>query len=131
MSEQQPKFTSIGPVPASDRVRVEKGWGYEDWIWNRGGYCGKILFFKRDRQCSYHYHRVKDEVFYCEFGRVRIQYGWQDDCLDMKEHVMSPGSVFHVPPGMRHRVIAVEDAYLFEFSTTHWDDDSIRVIKGD
>ena len=38
------------------------------------------------------------------------------------------GDKFHVPVGMRHQMYALEDTELFEFSTEHFDSDSIRVI---
>ena len=35
---------------------------------------------------------------------------------------MKPGDAFHVTPGLRHRMIAVEDTEVFEVSTTELDD---------
>jgi len=32
---------------------------------------------------------------------------------------------------MRHRMEALEDTVMFEFSTEHFDEDSIRIEKGD
>ena len=78
-----------------------KGWGYELWIHNDEKYCGKLLFFE------------KDEI------------------ESVKEILLTPGDTFEVPPGLRHRMFAVEDSELFEFSTEHFEDDSYRVIKGD
>ena len=43
---------------------VKKGWGYELWIVNKPEYCGKLLFFNEGKKCSWHYHILKDEVFY-------------------------------------------------------------------
>lgn len=125
------KFTSIGPVPQSDRVFVPKGWGWESWLWNAGGYCGKILHFYQGKRCSYHYHLVKDEVFYLQSGCLLIEYGPDDDLNNTQEVLMVPGDVFHVPPGMRHRMLGIEESDLIEFSTTHRDEDSYRVMKGD
>ena len=47
---------------------VQKGWGYERWIVNCEEYCGKLLFFEKDKKCSWHYHVLKDEVFYLQSG---------------------------------------------------------------
>jgi hypothetical protein len=44
---------------------------------------------------------------------------------------VNPGDNFHVYRGLRHRMIAIEDSELFEFSTQHFDSDSYRVEKGD
>jgi quercetin dioxygenase-like cupin family protein len=35
---------------------------------------------------------------------------------------MGPGDAFHVTPGTRHRMIALEDTDIFEVSTTELDD---------
>ena len=42
---------------------VPKGWGFEKWIVNCEKYCGKLLYFAKDKKCSWHYHKIKDEVF--------------------------------------------------------------------
>ena len=49
-----------------DRIFVSKGWGYEDWIVNKEQYCGKLLFIKKGKKCSWHYHKNKDETFYIQ-----------------------------------------------------------------
>ena len=35
---------------------------------------------------------------------------------------MKPGDAFHIPTGLRHRMIAVEDCDVFEVSTPFLDD---------
>ena len=45
---------------------VPKGWGFEKWIVNNEKYCGKLLYFIKDRKCSWHYHKIKDETFYIQ-----------------------------------------------------------------
>jgi mannose-6-phosphate isomerase len=35
---------------------------------------------------------------------------------------LGPGEAFHVTPGLRHRMIAIEDTDVFEVSTTELDD---------
>lgn len=109
---------------------VPKNWGYEKWIWNDSSYCGKLLFIAKDRQCSWHYHKLKKETFYVQQGELLVYYGWGDIRTD--NHVLlKQGDVFHVPTGLRHQMRGLTDAYFFEFSTEHFDDDSIRLIKGD
>ena len=63
---------------AEQRVYVEKSWGHEDWITN-GRYCGKKLHVKKGKACSFHHHRVKDEVMYLESGKIVLTYGWDED----------------------------------------------------
>ena len=109
-----------------------KGWGYEQWIVNNDKYCGKLLRFVNGKTCSWHYHKLKHETFYIQEGTLKVTFGFTDDLQDTSFKVLHPGDVFEVPPGLRHKMIAVEgDCVMFEFSTTHFEDDSYRVIKGD
>ena len=78
-----------------ERNFVPKGWGYEDWIVNKEEYCGKLLFFKKGKRCSWHYHKLKDETFYIYKGELEVR-----------------------------------DVEMFEFSTQHFDEDSIRIEVG-
>ena len=112
---------------------VPKGWGSEEWIINSEKYCGKILRIKKDKKTSWHYHDIKDEVMYVHDGSVKIIYGYEEDInhFETREIVLYVGDSFHVPTGMIHQIIALDDTELFEFSTQHLDDDSIRLVKGD
>tara|TARA_B100000029_G_scaffold311698_1_gene304178 strand:- start:39197 stop:39553 length:357 start_codon:yes stop_codon:yes gene_type:complete len=110
---------------------VPKGWGFEKWIVNCSEYCGKLLYFVKGKRCSWHYHVIKDEVFYIQSGKILLKYSDQDDLDNANEIVLSRGDNFHVQRGLRHQMIALEDTELFEFSTQHFDSDSHRVIKGD
>ena len=110
---------------------VPKGWGLEKWIVNCDEYCGKLLYFVKCKKCSWHYHKLKDEVFYIQSGRILVKYSDEDSLEDAKEVVLGKGDNFHVYRGLRHRMIALEDTELFEFSTQHFDSDSYRIEKGD
>lgn len=111
--------------------RHPKGWGYEDWICNNENYCGKLLYFKKGKKCSWHYHKIKDEVFYVQSGKLLVRYSKQDTIEKCNTITLEPGDCFHVPTGLRHQMEALEDTELFEFSTTHFDEDSNRIINGD
>ena len=112
-------------------VFVKKGWGYERWLANSEKYCGKLLFFKKGMRCSWHYHLLKDEVFYLHAGNLIVRYSDDDDLSSSRTRTMNPGDTMHIVPGLRHQMFALEDSELFEFSTQHFDSDSYRVIKGD
>ena len=116
----------------TERTFVPKGWGYEDWIVNKEEYCGKLLFFKKGKSCSWHYHNLKDETFYIHKGKLKVRHGWTDAKGDMNTQVsiLEAGDTFHVPVGMRHQMTGLTDVEMFEFSTQHFDEDSIRVEKG-
>ncbi len=110
---------------------VPKGWGFEKWIVNCEEYCGKLLYFAKGKMCSWHYHELKDEVFYIQSGKILVKYSDGDDITKAKEKILGPGDNFHVYRGLRHRMIALQDTELFEFSTQHFDSDSYRIEKGD
>lgn len=110
---------------------ASKGWGFEKWIVNNEKYCGKILYIIKDRKCSWHYHKLKDETFYVQSGAIKLLYGIDDKIEKASEIILKRGCHFHIPIGLRHRMIALEDTELFEFSTQHFDSDSYRIEKGD
>jgi len=114
--------------------RHKKGWGYEDWIVNNDKYCGKLLLFEKNKKCSLHYHKIKDETFYLQSGKLKLILA---DSLeeynngDVVEIIMEKGDCLYIWPGRVHQMIALEDSELFEFSTRHIEEDSYRIIKGD
>jgi len=110
---------------------VSKGWGFEKWIVNCDEYCGKLLYFVKGKRCSWHFHKLKDEVFYVQSGKLLVKYSEGDDIDSAKELVLSRGDNFHIYTGLRHQMLALEDTELFEFSTQHFDSDSYRIEKGD
>jgi quercetin dioxygenase-like cupin family protein len=110
---------------------VPKGWGFEKWIVNKEQYCGKLLYFAKNKRCSWHYHKIKDEVFYIQSGKIMVKYSRDDNLKNAKEIILERGDNFHVYTGLRHQMIALEDTELFEFSTQHFDSDSYRILKGD
>ena len=110
---------------------VPKGWGFEKWIHNSDLYCGKLLYFAKDKKCSWHYHKIKDEVFFVQSGKILVRYSDSDNIEEAKEVILNPGDNFHVYVGLRHQMLALLDTELFEFSTQHFDSDSYRITKGD
>lgn len=109
----------------------KKGWGYEKWIINFDLYCGKILFFNSGKKCSWHYHENKTETFYLQSGKLIVYTSPYDNLESAVETYLLPGESMHIRPKIRHQMVALEDSELFEFSTEHFEDDSIRIIKGD
>jgi quercetin dioxygenase-like cupin family protein len=110
---------------------VPKGWGFEKWIVNNEKYCGKLLYIVKGKRCSWHYHKLKDETFYVQSGKITLSYSTRDSLANAESIVLSKGETYHIPVGLRHRMIAWEDTELFEFSTQHFDEDSYRIEKGD
>ena len=83
---------------------VPKGWGFEKWIVNKEEYCGKLLYIVKDRKCSWHYHKLKDEVFYVQSGKILLKYSEDDDLNGASHTILGPGDSFHVYRGLRHQM---------------------------
>ena len=109
---------------------IPKGWGFEKWIHNSDLYCGKLLYFVKGRKCSWHYHKLKDEVFYVQSGKILVRYSKEDSLDEATEIILNVGDNFHVDVGLRHQMEAIADTELFEFSTQHFESDSYRLKKG-
>ena len=110
---------------------VPKGWGFEKWIVNTKEYCGKLLYFVKDKKCSWHYHKLKDETFYIQSGKILLKYSDGDEMAYADEIILNRGDKFHIYRNLRHQMFALEDTELFEFSTQHFEEDSYRLLKGD
>ena len=52
---------------------VPKEWGSEYWIVNNDLYCGKLLTLEKNKRCSVHYHKNKDETFYILEGKIKLE----------------------------------------------------------
>ena len=101
----------------------EKMWGHEEWIVNKPAYCGKKLVFNAGYQCSMHHHKVKDETFYIQSGKIVLE----TDYNGLQEsRILTAGDTAHIPQGMWHRITAIQTAEVFEFSTFHREEDSYR-----
>src|SRR5437763_16142178 len=101
--------------------RVEKPWGWE-LIWAVADqYVGKVLFVKAGESLSLQFHREKDESWYVESGRARLELG-EAGQEALVEEVITAGACFRFPPGTVHRITALEDTTIFEVSTPHLDD---------
>jgi mannose-6-phosphate isomerase len=115
-----PNLTGVDRFAFEPR-RVEKPWGYE-LIWAlTDDYCGKLLFVREGHSLSLQFHRQKDEAWYIESGRVKLELGEVGERA-LSEEVVSAGACFHYPPGTVHRVTALEDTMILEVSTPHLED---------
>jgi mannose-6-phosphate isomerase len=99
---------------------VDKPWGHE-LIWAKTDqYVGKILHIKAGEALSLQYHRMKDETIMVLSGRMQLVYFAEGESPKSRE--LAPREPFHVTPGLRHRMIAIEDTDVLEVSTTELDD---------
>jgi mannose-6-phosphate isomerase len=101
-------------------LRIEKPWGYE-LIWARTErYVGKILHLRAGEALSFQYHRVKEETIRVLSGRLRFETEGDDGVRSVR--TLEPGDGAHVPPGLRHRMEALDECEVLEVSTPELDD---------
>lgn len=99
---------------------VEKPWGHE-LIWARTDrYVGKILHIKAGEALSLQYHRVKDETIMLLAGRMKLVSYGEDE--PPTERILTPREPVHIPPLLRHRMVAIEDTDVLEVSTPELED---------
>jgi len=117
-------------APTKPMYRSQKGWGYEIWVHNSPKYCGKVLVVYAGKKCSLHHHERKQETFYVKSGRI-----WMRTVDENDEEVrfeMGPGDVFEIPQGRKHQFGGIaEVSEIIEFSTQHFESDTIRTEMGD
>ena len=120
MSVDSPNYGSLDRF-AFEARRVEKPWGWE-LIWaHADAYVGKVLFVRAGHSLSLQFHREKDESWYVESGRAKLELGETGNAV-LKTEVISAGACFRYRPGTVHRVTAIEDTTIIEVSTTQLDD---------
>ena len=98
---------------------VDKLWGKEIWMANTELYCEKKLILKKGKRCSLHKHKIKDETFYIDEGRVLMEVGEEI-------RLMKKGDVVRIKPHTLHRFSGINDSIIIEISTHHDEDDSYR-----
>ncbi len=115
-----PNYGSLDRFSFESR-RVEKPWGWE-LIWaHADAYVGKVLLVRAGESLSLQFHREKDESWYVQSGRARLELGGVgQEALD--EEVVTAGACFRFLPGTVHRVTALEDTTILEVSTPQLDD---------
>lgn len=105
---------------------VNKTWGYEQILVNNDRYCAKLLHIHPGYECSLHYHDIKKETFICIEGSVEID-------LEVggliRQQSLYLGQQLTINPGTPHRfrTLNEEFAVLLEVSSSHNDDDVVRL----
>jgi mannose-6-phosphate isomerase len=100
--------------------KVQKPWGHEEIFAETDDYVGKILFIRQGEALSLQYHEVKVETLRVLEGTLDLVTG--TDVARLETHRVGPETVFHIPPGTLHRMVAFTDCLLLEVSTNHLDD---------
>ena len=123
--------------------KINKPWGYEKWIADGSPdfkYALKEILFRGNFKSSIQFHEFKEETNYIQQGKGILyysatpidvkkfrqcrysEYDINKIISNLQKQELTPGMVFHVKPGIIHRVEAVEDLILIESSTIELDD---------
>ena len=103
-----------------DIHRIDKPWGYEEWLYVGDGYAVKRLFMVAGHSCSLQYHEEKHETIYVLKGVMDFAFGSRGAQLAVER--LTSGDCRVIPPGKVHRMSAVEDCTYLEASTPQLDD---------
>jgi mannose-6-phosphate isomerase len=110
------------PADASGELpqKMEKPWGHE-LLWARcHRYAAKILHIEAGHRLSLQYHQVKEETLLLVVGRLVLELEAANG--GMERHEALPGQVFHIFPGRKHRLVALETCDVLEVSSPELED---------
>jgi mannose-6-phosphate isomerase len=120
---EAPAVDALGALEGAGEAlprRTEKPWGHELlWAWGER-YAAKILHIEAGQRLSLQYHRVKEETMLLVHGRLTLELEGPDG--RMERHDGCAGQVFHIPPGRKHRLTAIETCDVLEVSTPELED---------
>jgi len=100
--------------------KVDKPWGYE-LIWaHTDNYVGKVLHIENGFSLSLQYHKVKEETIMVKKGVLTLEVGGEENRNFL---TLGEGDVYHIQPGLIHRMSALHgEVDVFEVSTPELDD---------
>ena len=111
VAKPRPSAIQLDPLAR----RVEKPWGWE-LIWAEGSaYTGKLLHINAGKRLSLQYHDEKLETQCLVSGRAMLVVEDADGAL--QEILMEPGKGYTIVPFQLHRLVAIDDAEIYEVST--------------
>ena len=99
--------------------RIEKPWGHEIVYAHTDRYAGKVLSIRAGERLSLQYHRLKEETIYVVSGALELVV---EEGGSLVTRTLSRGEAFHIPAGVRHRMIAHADTEVAEVSSPELDD---------
>jgi mannose-6-phosphate isomerase-like protein (cupin superfamily) len=99
---------------------VDKPWGHELLWAQTERYAAKILHIKKGQALTLQYHGKKDQTIMVLSGRMELVHYREGD--KPQSTILSARQPFHLPPGLRHRMIAVDDCDVVEVGTAETDD---------
>jgi len=115
-------------VPKNLKLEISHHYGLEKFskfgmvmatIVNRE-YCKKLLFLTEGQTNPEHYHKIKEETFYCLFGQLEV-------VIDNESHFLNPGMSLTIPVGSKHLIRSKIGAIAEEISTQNIPEDSYYI----
>jgi len=132
--ETQQEADASPDFPLVKNVKLEKTsdfrnkyWGTIETIVSRE-YCGKKIVINKGTQNSLEVHCQKYETYFIHSGKVKV--GLRIGRGENRSVILKKGDVFHVPPGLIHMRIGIEDSVIMEISTKDDDSDSHLIEDG-
>jgi len=120
LNEYKDKIDAQKPDKLSvSNYRVEKPWGYEQWLELNEHYTYKLIHMKAGYKSSFQWHDQKIETNYVIEGEANVILE-EGDSLTSKIYRVGEG--WSVPIKTKHRVIALTDYTALECSTSHLND---------
>ncbi|MBC8250935.1 MAG: methyltransferase domain-containing protein [Candidatus Nitrosopelagicus sp.] len=141
MSDNNTDFIKITDI--ENTKTIKKPWGHEKWIADGAPdfkYALKEIMIRTSFQSSIQFHEYKHETTYVKSGKGYLYYNEnpidikkfnaqeysdeeiQDFVQNMKKIEIASGKIYHIKPGIIHRVEAVTDLTFIESSTIELDD---------
>lgn len=107
---------------------LEKYWGNITTIEANDKFVLKHIFMRKDTQSSMEYHVEKEEWYYVLSGKLKV--GMRIGRAKNKSVILSAGDIIHIPKGLMHMRMALEDTIIVEWSDKDGDYDSNIVEDG-
>lgn len=107
-----------------------KIWGKTQQIEANGSLEFHRIEFKKDFQCSEHYHTTKSNGFFVESGKLMIRT-WPENSAIVDTTVLNAGEYMAVPAGVWHQFVGIQDGVAFELYWSEFDhNDIVRRSQG-
>lgn len=116
------------PEPTKSQPKIDKYWGWIQSIVAFENFTLKIVKMNAGSQSSMEYHINKDEYYYIASGKLKL--GLRIGRAENKSIILNAGDVYHIPPGLMHMRMAIEDTEIIEWSNKDDDSDSNIVEDG-
>jgi mannose-6-phosphate isomerase-like protein (cupin superfamily) len=116
------------PNKTTATKHIEKYWGKITTIESNDKFVLKHIFMKSGTQSSMEYHVEKEEWYYVLSGKLKV--GMRIGRAKNKSVILSEGDIIHIPKGLMHMRIALEDTVIVEWSNVDNDLDSNIVEDG-